>query len=618
MKTRKIISMFAAIVATAATAGIVESTKSQPVLALTAELAPFGDVTRKITSFGTMINNPIVPTLLLTSGQQQLVQSYGRFRADAPICCLCYIQTPAWEVAATNSDQAAALDLVETVLVYPSVDGPARMALNHPGSTKEADGTIHLLPGEERPNDTYVKFTADGRFCTFAPSSALAARALADFAKLHGGRKDEKNVPLLRVELLERGVTALASLQKALYAQQASEAKQAATNAPGVAQKMLAFQDSRQQKMTELVEAIASCALTLDLDKTGLVADTRLLPKPGAKLPFATGFVLPAGVFDNVPATAPLFFFGGDRVLMQQRNEAEFRAELASVLEFLPPLFAEIAKSDDGKKLAPFLNGLEAALTQLIKEVPFPAETDWAGAWLGFDGAGHLYLDQLEQAAQAEREQGLADRFWSQIAAAVEKQWPGKGLVAKTPGAISLDIDALVDFYGAEAGVKPEDKEAKELANAKKKIASLLGSGKLSCTMTRTGNLRKTHLAAVGVNPAAVAQPTGEARVAAALPEASAGRPAAVFYLSPYALVRDAVLPIMAKTADKKDAQQYNAMIQAMPPAEANSALAGACWVESSGAFRSLLRVTAGEMKNLGAAFNAFTAASMASAVDND
>ena len=55
-----------------------------------------------------------------------------------------------------------------------------------------------------------------------------------------------------------------------------------------------------------------------------------------------------------------------------------------------------------------------------------------------------------------------------------------------------------------------------------------------------------------------------------------------------------------------------------MPPAEANSALAGACWVESSGAFRSLLRVTAGEMKNLGAAFNAFTAASMASAVDND
>ena len=281
-------------------------------------------------------------------------------------------------------------------------------------------------------------------------------------------------------------------------------------------------------------------------------------------------------------------------------------------------LLSQALEKIDNAQYKPFLKDVGSAFAQMFKTFPYPDATDWTGLWLAFDEKCHPYFEGVRQAVKTAETHACSVKLNESLVAAVEKQWPGKGLVAKTPGAFSLDIDALVDFYGAEAGVKPEDKEAKELENAKKRIASLLGSGKLSCTMARNGNLRTTRLAADGVKPAAVAKPTGEARVAAALPEASAGRPAAVFYLSPYALVRDAVLPIMAKTADKKDAQQYNAMIQAMPPAEANSALAGACWVESSGAFRSLLRVTAGEMKNLGAAFNAFTAASMASAVDNE
>ena len=66
-------------------AGIVEETKSSPVLAGTAQIAPLGEVTQKVTALGTLIGNPIVPTLLLTSGQQQLVERYGRLRADAPV-----------------------------------------------------------------------------------------------------------------------------------------------------------------------------------------------------------------------------------------------------------------------------------------------------------------------------------------------------------------------------------------------------------------------------------------------------------------------------------------------------------------------------------------------------
>ena len=189
---KTMMTVWAAAASLALAAGIVEETKSQPVLAGSAQVAPLGDVTQKVTSLGTLIGNPIVPTLLLSSGQQQLVEQYGRLRADAPITWLAYVQTPAWEVAATNLDQVAVDDMFELVLVYPGTDGPANLLLRHPGATKDADGTIHILPGEKIPNDTYVKYTADNRYCAFAASPALAAKALADFATLSARRNGEK------------------------------------------------------------------------------------------------------------------------------------------------------------------------------------------------------------------------------------------------------------------------------------------------------------------------------------------------------------------------------------------------------------------------------------------
>ena len=72
---KKMIAVGVIVASVIASAGIVEETKSQPVLAGTAQIAPFGDVTQKVTSLGTLIGNPIVPTLLLTSGQQQLVEN---------------------------------------------------------------------------------------------------------------------------------------------------------------------------------------------------------------------------------------------------------------------------------------------------------------------------------------------------------------------------------------------------------------------------------------------------------------------------------------------------------------------------------------------------------------
>ena len=600
------------------TAGIVDETKSQPVLAGTAQIAPFGEVTQKVTSLGTLIGNPIVPTLLLSSGQQQLVDKYGRLRADAPITWFAYIQTPAWEIAATNLDQVAIEDMFETVLVYPIVDGPATMVLNHPGATRDADGTVHLLPGEKNPNDTYVKYTADNRYCAIAASPAMAAHALADFAVLQDRRKGEQDSPLVRVEVVERGMSAIATLFKGMANERQKAAAETGTNSVDLVQKMTAIQAARQKKMQEVLEAVASCTMTLDLDAKGLAMDVQLAPKPGKKPPFASDFVLPAGVLDQAPATAPFFFFGGDRLLCQAMDEASFQADKASVYELLPTFVAELVKEEGFAKYATFLKEVEGLVTQLVKDVPFPAAADWTGGWLAFDEAVHPYFEQVEYAAQAEAERKLVDRFLEGLAAAVEKQWPGKGLLVKTKKGMVFDWNALVDLCGDEAGVKPDDKEAKELANAKKTIKKILGAGKTACTTVRKGNMIRTRCAATGIKPVQQnVSGAGEARVAAALPETATKRPAAVFYLEVYSLVRESILPILAKSVSKKEAKQYKAMMTAMTPAEKNSALAYACWTDSNGSVRTLLRITANELKNFGSAFNAFTASSLLGA-END
>ena len=614
---KTMIAVWAAATSLVLAAGIVEETKSQPVLAGSAQIAPFGDVTKKVTTLGTMISNPIVPTLLLTGGQQQLVEEYGRFRADGPITWLAYIQSPAWEVAATNLDQVSVEDLFEMVLVYPSVDGPATMAMNHPGATREADGTVHLLPGKKNPSDTYVKYTTDNRYCAFASSPSIAARALEDFSAMQAKREKEKDPPLVRVEVLQRGVDAIATLAEALASEQQKALSKSGTSDVDLANKVASIQASRQNKAQDMLRAVASCSVTLDLDANGLTMEAKLAPRPGKKAPFASDFALPAGVLDKVPATAPLFLFGGDRILCQATDEAAFQKDKDAVCELLSASVAELVKNNDYVKYAGFLKEAEGLVTQLIKDMPFPGPADWTGGWFAFDEAVHPYYEQVECAARAETERMVADRFLKGLADAVEKQWPGKGLLAKKGDSTKFDWNALIDLCGAEAGVKPGDKEEKEIANAKKTLAAILGAGNTVSTTVREGNIIRTRCGSSGVQPAQVTKGTGEARVAAALPETVEKRPAAVFYLEVYSLVRDAVLPIMAKTAKKQDAKQYKAIVAAMTPAEKNSALAYACWTDPNGSARAILRITANELKNFGSAFNAFTAASLLGA-DNE
>ena len=410
---------------------------------------------------------------------------------------------------------------------------------------------------------------------------------------------------------------AVATLAESLANEQQKALAKAGMKDAELANKVAAIQASRQNKAQDMLRAVASCSVTLDLDVNGLTMEARLAPRPGMKTPFASDFVLPAGVLDNVPATAPLFLFGGDRILCQTMDEVSFQKDKEVLCELLPTFVEGLAKDGDGAKYKAFLKELEGLVTQMVRDVPFPGAADWTGGWLAFDEAVRPYFEQVECAARAETERMVADRFLKGLAAAVEKQWPGKGLLAKNGDSIEFNWNALIDLCGAEAGVKPGDKEAKEIANAKKTLAAILGAGNTVSTTVRKGNIIRTRCGSSGVQPVPEAKGAGEARVAAALPEAVEKRPAAVFYLEVYSLVRDAVLPIMAKAAKKKDAKQYKAIVAAMTPAEKNSALAYACWTDPNGSARAILRITANELKNFGSAFNAFTAASLMGA-DNE
>ena len=171
---------------------VVVARGAEPELAGTISVAPFADVSAKATAFGALIGNPIVPALMLASVQQSAVTTYGRFRTDAPIHAASY------EVAPGRTEEA---------IVYPSVDRIARMALANPGSERAGTDVLHLVPSEQHPQERYAVFSADGQFASFAPTAALARRALADCRRPAAGGAQ----PLMRVDLRPAGLKAVSS-----------------------------------------------------------------------------------------------------------------------------------------------------------------------------------------------------------------------------------------------------------------------------------------------------------------------------------------------------------------------------------------------------------------------
>ena len=221
MKVKKNL-LVAIVLATAVSmaAEPVRTKVAEPELAGLVSIAPYADVSAKVTSFGLLIGNPVVPALLLASLQQSAVVTYGRFRSDVPVYLASYM------VESGKNDE---------VVVYPSVDRIARMALAHPGSERLGKDVLHIVPSEKSPHDRYAVF--EDVFTAFASSEALARRALADSKP-----SAKEKLPLVRVALRELGVRSVCQAAR----------KSGATN------------------VADVVQGMSRLDLTLDLDDQGL------------------------------------------------------------------------------------------------------------------------------------------------------------------------------------------------------------------------------------------------------------------------------------------------------------------------------------------------------------
>ncbi len=417
--------------------------------------------------------------------------------------------------------------------------------------------------------------------------------------------------PLVRAEINALG---LASLDD--YLTQSDEADKRERQAMGDdisgLDLVLRLLDENNDPATEVaLRSYARACLSLDLDGRGLSFDFILEPGAGAPRSPAAGFRLPAGAFDGLPDNAPFVLAVNDMLLGMCGDDKTWRTSCESSARFWEGLVRLALKEPDARKYAPVLEGVSAALASYLRNMSFPDPADWTAFALAFGPRREPYVVQDGVAAAARRGDASDARFLDAVAAAVEKQWPGCGLVRASAGRLMVDYAAVLDVAAAEAGAKDADRE---LAKAKQRLGEILGStmGQLAI-VPQAGMAHSFIFGPAGFHRPVPQKPTGEARLAAALPEAASDRPSCAGLLSFYALVRDYVVPVAVGFAPRRDQALYRALAQALPEAGADSAVAAAYWARPDGAHRFLLRVTADELKNYGAVYNVVSAAQMKS-----
>ena len=129
------------------------------------ELRSFDAIQSRQTQIGKTLGNAMLPMILVSFFQQRMVGMFGKMRAADPI---------RW---AGYPDGKGSADVV---MVYPTIDKVAKMALNHPGTEKISADTVVLPADEGRPMVTYAVFSKDFEWCAFAATQELARRALSE------------------------------------------------------------------------------------------------------------------------------------------------------------------------------------------------------------------------------------------------------------------------------------------------------------------------------------------------------------------------------------------------------------------------------------------------------
>ena len=415
--------------------------------------------------------------------------------------------------------------------------------------------------------------------------------------------------PLVRTEVTAAGLAALDD-----YLTQSAEADKQERQAMGDSisgfDLFLRLVDENPDPATDVpLRAYSRACLAFDLDSRGLSFDFALEPGPGVKRSPAAGFRLPAGALDGVPDGAPFVLAYNDLLLGMSNDEKAWRASNESSARIVEGLVQHALKMPKVKEYAPVLKGASAAVASYLRSAPFPDPAGWGVCALAFGPHRELYLVDDGESSVARRQDAVDARLFDALAAAVERQWPDRGLVRSSAGCLTLDLAAVMDVAAAEAGVKDADRE---LARAKQRVGEILGATKFeSAILPLAGRAQSAIFAPVGFRRPVSPKPTGEARLAAALPETKSDRPSGAFMLSFYALARDYVFPVAVGFAPMRSRELFRSIVDSLPPAGDCSAVAGAHWARADGSHRVLLRVTAEELKNYGAVYNVVSAVLM-------
>jgi len=589
---------------TAAAVGLFAA-PAKPTLVATAELAPFAELNPAVTALGAMMNNPLLPAIAMGGAQQALAQSYGRLRASSPLFLQVYVdesvtQNPKIGEGDPFKDQG------DIAVVYP-IDETEAAFLQKRNATKAKDGTIMLPKSAKRPQKMCAKYSADGKFCAFAQTPVVATKAIEDFANRPAPKAGARS-HVIRVNLNEAGLGTIAAVLQQTQAKQRESLLGVDTkDNRQLAEKFAAYSEQSSQAQLKILKSFSGAMLALDLDDYGIAISGGLRRKPGLTVPEA-GAALPAGALDRIPAGAGLFAACSRLVRMagECQDAAEYaklRGALVELLKSVPAAVAkEAAKNPDLKQYQGLIDEAIASVSELVLAIAYPQPSDWDSLAIGFDAQQHPALVGGGQVATATAESAAARKFLDRILAAVQRQWPDQKFFVKSAnGAYAINWAALIDFVAAQS---KEKADPKGIAEVKKYVQAILGGTTTELCIAADG--QQATLAAPGVKLAAAT--TGEARFAAAVPEVAKARPAGVFYFTPYAFARDVVMPVMAKVAGPEEAQQAKAMQAALPAASEKGALAGASWVRKDGSVKFLLRLTADEVKSLGAAVGAFSA----------
>ena len=590
-------------------------------LVASAELAPMAELTPMVTALGTAMNNPLLPAIALGGAQQMLQQNYGRLRNELPLRWQLYVATD--ELATIKlGDKDPFKGKSGVVLLYPMADNEATLLQKNAKATKGADGTIRLPAGGARKETCWAKFTADGKYCAFAPTAALAEQAVADFTK-RPAPKANKKAHLLRVGVREAGLTALATLVQKVQAEQKGELLKLEKSGNKVlADKVAAFSQATSDEQMKLLKTFAGGMLALDLDDNGISIVGGLRRKPGVQVDQA-GVTLPVGAFDGMPM-GPNFFLACNRLarfasnFANQEGYARQKALLHDLLQSVPALIdAEAAKNKDLQKYSALIKEVVLACDETLLAFAYPQKADWDSLAVGFDAQKRPAVLGGGDVTAAQSELVVVKKFLARLAAAFTRQWPGSQfLVQKDPSTFVVNWGAIIDYVAAETGTNKRPDQVKDIVQFKKTLTGVLGG--LTSEITLAAHGQRADFASPGVKVPSAAAGVGEARFLAAVPEAAKARPGAAFYFTPYAFVRDIVLPQVAKFGDKETVQQVQPLLTALPPAEAKGALAGASWYRQDGSIRFLLRLTGDEVKSIGAAVGAVSAAAATDDDDDD